>query len=547
MPLNTSLHKSPFFLLGVSTRDKASKIIEQAEEKSLFLDSDICTKARNDLTTTRNRLATEICWLPGVSPNRATNLLDALLGDLDSLKHETALPPLAKANMLAAAFEVLDPNMDATGWRDWIIDFAFTANQIDSEDVLREINADRTLSGFPEIKGMGQIEAELSERHRYYTESIKSSLDNLSSMKLVEVVTDVVEFCTASGEDHAPQLIHELVDRYEVEANRYLEPEAENINKLIEAIRSSADQGEAAIQPQIDKLDLVAIKWDKIAQPIQLSMKAQGIDHKLSNDVAWAIRSLAVDLFNQYDMVSTVTRLTKTLQELFAELPAVVEKLDQDSDAISDILISRQNAEKRKAEEAIKISYETEVGLVFKDKLKISAAGVEWKGRKINLESINRVRWGAVRRSVNGVPTGTYYTIAVGGDNVSEIVIEVMKEETYQRFTDCLWKAVCVRLIEQYLQTLKSGKQVSIGGVSFDDDGIYLTKHKLFGNETVYTKWGEVTYQTYNGELYITSKNDKKVYNTFSFLSVANTHILEAIIRLSFKEWNGHLSGLLGN
>ncbi|EEF24079.1 conserved hypothetical protein, partial [Ricinus communis] len=184
--MQTSLHRSPFALLGVTTRDKADKIIEQAEEKSLFLDSDVCTKARSDLTTVRNRLATEIRWLPGVAPNRALGLLDALTNNIESLKDDTSLPPLANANILAAAFEILDPNMAASDWQDWIMDFAYTVDLIDADDVLSEINADRTLSGFSEVKGKEQIEEELDDRRHFYTESIKAALDKLDLMKLVE-------------------------------------------------------------------------------------------------------------------------------------------------------------------------------------------------------------------------------------------------------------------------------------------------------------------------------------------------------------------------
>lgn len=543
--MNTSLHSSPFALLGVSTRDKANKIVEQAEEKSLFLDSDVCTKARSDLTTVRNRLATEIRWLPGVAPNRAISLLDALTKHIDSLKDDTTLPPLANANVLAAAFEILDPDMAASDWQAWIMDFAYTVDLIDADDVLREINADRTLSGFSEVKGTEQIEAELDERRRYYTDTIKSALNRLAPMKLVEVVTHVVEYSTNSGDDHAPRLVHELVDRYEMEANRYLEAEAENIHKLIEAIRANSENGEASIKPQVDKLEQVARKWDAIAQPIQLSMKAQGLDHKLSYDIAWGIRSLAVELFNKHDMVSTVTRLTKILQELFAELPAVVEQLEDDSEAINDIVRDRENFQKRRAEQDKEITYQTELGVIFKDTLRISPNGVEWKGRRIALDDITKVRWGAVRKTVNGVPAGVDYTIGVGGNNTSEFVIQTSKEEVYNRFTDCLWKAACVRILEQYLKGLKEGKTFSIGGVRFDDNGIHLTKHKFFGSEYVYEKWGNVTYGSYDGSLQVTSQNDNKTYASFSYIDVANAHIFEAIIRLSFKNWKGRLSGLL--
>lgn len=543
--MQTSLHNSPFALLGVSTRDQANTIVEQAEEKSLFLDSDVCTKARSELTTVRNRLAAEIRWLPGVAPNRAISLLDALSNDIEQIKDDTSLPPLANANVLAAVFEILDSDMDATVWQEWIMDFAYTVDLIDAEDVLREINADRSLSGFAEVKGIEQIELELDERRRYFTNTIRTALNRLAPMKLVEVVTDVVEYTTNAGDDHAPRLVHELVDRYEMEANRYLEAEAENIHKLIEAIKRNSANGETAIKPLIDKLEQVARKWDQIAQPIQLSVKAQGLDHQLSHDIAVGIRSLAVDLCNKHDMVSTAKRLTNILQELFAELPAIVERLDEDSEVINDIVRDRENSQKIQAEYEKEITYQTELGVVFKDTLRISPNGVEWKGQRISLNNITNVRWGAVRNSVNGIPTGVNYTIAVAGNNTSEFVIETRKEEVYNRFLDCLWKAVCMRILEQYLQGLKEGKTYNIGGVRFDDDGIHLTKHKLFGNETIYEKWGNVTYQSHNGSLFVTSRNDKKTYASISYLNVANVHILETIIRLSFKSWKGRLSGLL--
>ena len=83
--------------------------------------------------------------------------------------------------------------------------------------------------------------------------------------------------------------------------------------------------------------------------------------------------------------------------------------------------------------------------------------------------------------------------------------------------------------------------------MTFDDNGIFLTKHKFFGNETLYKKWGEVSYYSSNGSLVVQDKDDKKIYVDLSYLSVQNTHILEAMIRLSFKNWKGRLSGLLGD
>jgi hypothetical protein len=72
----TVLHQSAFAVLGVTTRDNRKRIVELAEEKSLELDHDVCQKARSDLTNPRTRLSAEIAWLPGVSPRKATQLVE---------------------------------------------------------------------------------------------------------------------------------------------------------------------------------------------------------------------------------------------------------------------------------------------------------------------------------------------------------------------------------------------------------------------------------------------------------------------------------------
>lgn len=542
----SSLKKSPFYLLGASTRDDRRRIVELAEEKSLTLDSDVCTKALSDLKTPRNRLAVEMAWLPGVSPNSARVVVGNLHNNIDIVKKATTAPALAKANLLAAAFELLDPEMGVDLWCDWIVEFAYTVDKIEPEDVLRQINQDRSVSGFPEVKPE-HIEAELPERMRYYTDAIKTALNQFSSDKLVDVVTRVVEITTDAGEEHGASLIHDMVERYEANANRYLQPAAENINKLAEAIRQAAPKGESSVKPLVDKLIQVVGQWDRVAQPIQLSMKARGLDHDLSHEVANTIRSLGIDLFNKHDMRDTVNRLTKVLQELFAELPEMVERLDQDAETLEEIHENRKAAQKRSAEWAREISYQAEIGLVFKNTLRISPNGVEWKDKRFPLDSITWVRWGAVSRSVNGIPTGTDYTIALG-DGRSSVVIETRKGDIFNTFTDKLWRAACVRLLTETLESLKCGNSISFGGAVIDDNGLQLTKHKFWGsNETEYRDWGKVTYGSSGGSLFITAQDDKKVYVSLPYLSTPNAHILEAMIRLSFKKWTGRLSGLLND
>jgi hypothetical protein len=532
----TALHQTPFAILNVTTRDDRRRIVELAEEKSLELDHDVCQKARSDLTNPRTRLSAEIAWLPGVSPRKASQLVENLLHDPMAVREESGLPTLAHLNLLAAAFDAVDGEHDEDDLVSFIQEVAYLVEDIDPEDVLRDINEDRAVSVFPEVRALDQIEAELAERKRYYRRAIKDALDRLPPTTLVQVMTDTVEGVTFGGKDHAPELIDDLVDSYEVETQGFLLKEAENVHKLIKAARDSANSGEAAVKPYVDKLDAVARNWDKVAQPIQLNAKARGIDHEASRDLAIEIRNLAIDLFNTHDMLTQSQRLTGLLQELFAELPEVSERVGQDADALADISHERRQAVLRRDEWAKEITYRAEIGVMFKDTLSISPDGISWKGQSFSLDSITRVRWGGVRHSVNYIPTGTTYTISFG-DKRSEAVVELRKEDIYSKFLSKLWQAVCVRLLNDMLEALRDGRDLYFGDAILHNDGITLVKHKFLGsNEKVRCTWGQVQTWGADGSFCIGSKDDKKTYVALSYIHVSNTHILEQIIRMAFKK-----------
>jgi hypothetical protein len=103
--------------LGVTTRDDRRRIVELAEEKSLELDHDVCQKARSDLTNPRSRLSVEMAWLPGVSPRKASQLVENLLHNPMAIREESGLPTLAHLNLLAAAFELWMVSTMRTIWR----------------------------------------------------------------------------------------------------------------------------------------------------------------------------------------------------------------------------------------------------------------------------------------------------------------------------------------------------------------------------------------------------------------------------------------------
>ncbi|SUA54180.1 hypothetical protein [Oligella urethralis] len=545
------LLQNPFHILNASPRDNRRRIMELADERSLLLDSSECMEARSELTNPRKRLSAEVAWLPGIGPKRAGELLSIIESSPTDLLAVGNLSSIARANLLAAGIARL-PDHNADDVAEWILEIAWAFEDLDSDELSVIINEERIVSGFPEVSDLSAVEAEIQERRRHYRKVIKSALDNLSPKELVEAVTVTVESATDDGEEHGPILIADLVDSYEVEAQGFLDKEEGNIIALVGKLRAAVDaeRSDSTLAPMVNQLIQIVKNWDTVAQPIQVSTKSRGLDHDASHRVANLVRSLAIHMFNEHGKLDFSQQLTNMLQEVFAEVAEVAERTAEDADALAEIAEEQFRYVEglvNKAEEwRREITYEAEVGAIFKDKLRISPEGIEWKGRRWDLDSITRVRWGGTKHSVNGIPTGTTYSI-VFGNSSNYTSIELKKEATYSNFIDRLWKAVGVRLLTEYLQGLREGKKYRFGSTIMSDHGMELERKKLFGsNERIFCRWSELVVWNGAGVFCIGKKDDKKLAAAFSYQEEDNIHVLEAVIRMFWKQGGDRLSSLLG-
>lgn len=542
---------NPFCVLGATMRDGRRRILELAEEKSLVSDEDLVRDARATLTNPRRRIAAEVGWLPGLGPKRVDEALVVLDGNSAAVRTLGNLPTLARANLLAdglvRAVETLSPD-DAA---EWIVQLAEAHDELDVEETARLLNEERSVAGFPAISDDQHVDEELQSRRDYFRRTMMAALDLLPSDTLVKVVTMAVEQATDYGARHAPILIDDLVDSFEVEAQGILETEAKAIAALVQGIRTAAadEVGTRRIATLVNRLDGVVRNWDTIAQPMQVSARSRGLSHDQSHEVAGEIRRLAVELFNEHDLLEFSRRLTVLQQEVFAEVDSVLEQSEEDASALDEIAEHRaeQLAEIEARAESWKreITYEADVGTMFKEKLRISPEGVQWKGYRIPLEKIRRVRWGGIRHSLNGIPTGTTYEIFVG-DERDGVKIELRKEQVYSPFIERLWKATGARLLTEMLEGLKEGKQYRFGTALVADRGVELERRRLFSaNERVLCQWSELTIWNGAGTFCIAKRDDKKVAVELVYLEVDNAHILEAAIRVFWKRFSERISDLL--
>jgi hypothetical protein len=531
---NLKLHENPFFLLKATPRDSKSRIIELADEVALSSESELCNKARSDLTSPRNRVAHEISWFPGISPRKGHELAIQAGTNPKLVITETSLPPLVLANLWSALFEAFDDEDDASLIATSIMQFANLLDQLDASDILRDLNEDRLVSGFPEIASIDLIEEALTERKKVFRAIVRDALNRLSIDKLIKVTTECASEGTFSGETNAPEFIYSLIDAYEVETQGFLSNEFESAQKLCTAILSNAASG-SSLEPNLSNLNKVSRSFVKVAKPIQLAYKSRGLEHDLSKTYAYEVRSLAIDLHNKHNQLDTSLELTKINRELFSDIPEFVNRVDEDEEILVQFKVDKNKRQEDDEQWIRDITYSAEIGLVFKENLTLSPIGASYGGKNYPLDSITRIGWGAVRNSVNGIPTGTDYSIFFGDAN-SQATVSTKRENVYQDFTDRLWKAVGIRIINEMIAYLRSGNSMNFREMTLWDDRVTLKRHKMFGTEDVTCPWSELQIWSSGGSLYLGHTKDNKIYSTLPYLKTANAHVLEMLIRAAFKK-----------
>ncbi len=381
---------NPFYILKATQQDNRHRIIELAEEKILLADADACITARTELTNPRKRVAAEMAWMPSASPERVYDMLlllevsgekhlasgqsisipsvgqlsntlhglpnartynvaDKILDLLKASNSDTTeigeflgidtLTPIARANLLAARMLRLPdytPNVAA----EWILEIVKTFESISPSDIHATLNVERAVSGFPEITELSDITSEIQKRRRYYQQVIKCVLVSIPTAKeRLSAAMNVINAAIGTDTSHWPVLVEDTVEAYEEVAAAFLETAERDIETQNQEIRIAADEdaSDIVLTSRVKGLLHTVKDWEAIAHPIQRHRNRQGLGHDASHDVADRVRQLAIFLFNEYDKLDSAQKILSGLQEVFTELPTIVESIAADLETLNRI------------------------------------------------------------------------------------------------------------------------------------------------------------------------------------------------------------------
>ena len=339
--------ENPFDILHVSMRDSQEKILDKVEELSLTLDENLCSQASSILTNPTKRLEAEISWFPGYTPKKVRDTIERAKEEPDEFIDELSEGELNYADVNAEILALLNisyPKLFST----YLTKVACDLENIDVEALFDELNKERVAAKIPTIPDIDVLNKALKNRQNELAEIIYSLIKGFGQDKMIEILTDAIEESTDLGELEAEQLILQLIEKYEVDIQSSLDEAASKVEQQINFISESSDTGisDDELNNSIDLLEAQLKAWDRLAQPIQVSMQSQGLEHSASTDLAYSVRSIAIKLYNEHGKLEAAKRLIKLMQAIFAEVLTVAEKTDEDINILSnissrDVLVSR--------------------------------------------------------------------------------------------------------------------------------------------------------------------------------------------------------------
>lgn len=330
--------ENPFNILHVSMRDSQDKILDKIEDLSLTLDEALCSQAASILTNPMKRIEAEVSWFPGYTPKKIKETLEDAKTNPDEFIDNFSEDELSYADVNAEILAFLNIPYPNT-LKDYLLKIASDLENVDTDALFNELNKERNAAGIPSLPNIDVLTTALQNRQKELSEIIYSFLTVFGQDKLVDILTSAIEESTDLGDLESEALLLQLIEKYEVDVQSSLEDAANKVEQQITFIRDSADKNisEGELNSAIDTLASLLKAWDRLAQPIQVSMLSQGLEHSASKDMAYSVRQLALKLYNDHNLLDVAKRITELMQSVFAEVLTVAEKTEEDKTILNRI------------------------------------------------------------------------------------------------------------------------------------------------------------------------------------------------------------------
>ena len=340
-----NLLSNPFYLLGATPRFGKDKLKSLADDKSLFEDSKSFIDASTILQSPSRRLAAEIRWFCGVDQRQVNSILSYLQNPNGLLSFEPSeFAPLLSLNFYLGVLEC--ERYAETQLQELIVNISDSFIGLENEEIRASINKDRKIADIPLVSDTRAIEAEVARLRLEVDELVQKAMNKLTEASYVRIATGIAEYMEEYDDEvESAIILDDFIDAYTIQFKSALSEIETRITGI--AARIEKNYIESRLDKDIKDIVDASRKYDRIAQPIQLAARIRGLDHDESVAIAWQLRGLGIDLYNKHDMTKQSLCIVSLVRELFSEIPAVLEKINEDEKTIKTFL----TAEKKNADQ----------------------------------------------------------------------------------------------------------------------------------------------------------------------------------------------------
>ncbi len=559
----SALLKNPFYQLGVSVLDNGLKIYEQAAIHTGPYGQHELQEACRILTEPDRRLAAELAWISGLSPEATARLVKYFHGDsgwggkYSLIRFGNNLPALSETNCLAALLEVCDGDADQAG--DAIVDLASAICSLDTDRIMADFNKSRQKADFPSIVSIGEVEKGLEIQKRYYMATVDNLLEQVFTEQIDEVMSSMVARC---GSDRYP-FIDAVLEKYERKTNVSLQAGAEQISQLVKKLTENKAYSLEANDPLLDELNKAVLAWNLAAKPLRANLAEYGLPHELSREVYLGGFRILLLLISskRYEQSS---RLLESMQKSFEDVPEHVAKLAEVEQIIQKNRAEHENLQRERKTAALQdrnkipepvgiavdarnqaLVTEISTGLFWGEKFRLYSTEIEWKNQRMALDDISWIIWGGIPTFDNRGHIIKRDAVIRVGNSERSVDIHGFSESKATAVINALREPVCNRLMIEIMEEIKSGKILAFGNSRVTDNGIYLPKREQFGISPAYCAWADIRVEHELGDLVISSNSDQYTYVKISYLKVENAHMLEMIVVYALKKGVRKISDML--
>ncbi|WP_144033555.1 hypothetical protein [Sphingomonas guangdongensis] len=307
----TTLARNPFALLGVEPSATTAAINDALDERSFEPGADpaILTAARARLMAPRERLASEIGWLPDLPlPTVAATRRALATGDMATLRSvRDKATGISRVNLSVALVEA-----GATAPDDLTLIVA------DAQGVAADVLLDRLDDARFKAHGR-EIEREtyyelLGERAREI--GLLAAPLFAASVTTRAALTQVLKEQPPAVSGFGATLRDELLRSYGDQIAAVLDGAQGRITATLAAMRAQPEQ-EVHAGTLLSTLDY----WSSLRRPIQIHEAARGLDDPASADIFTHVRELILQHSNEHRQYEIALRLAKALRACFAHVP----------------------------------------------------------------------------------------------------------------------------------------------------------------------------------------------------------------------------------